>query len=228
MTTLIATAWTPRDRSARAPGWSRAAGVLHYYAVIGPSDVPRRGDMRSLAMRCLIAALDGLGLLRPGLKLFAFRKAIGPSGRVIAWRRAGCRIQGDVRLGPRVTMRRPENVSIGDGTVINGPALIDAWGPITIGRRCILGGQIELLSGSHDVDGPDLDGKVKPIDIGDYAWLPRHVIVLPGVVIGTAAVVGTGAVVSRDVPDYAVAAGNPARVVRTRARQDFRYVPTQM
>ena len=52
--------------------------------------------------------------------------------------------------------------------------------------------------------------------IGDYVWIGRRVIVLPGVQIGKGAVVGAGSIVSKDIPDYAVAVGNPAKVVKYR------------
>ncbi|SET47480.1 Maltose acetyltransferase [Geodermatophilus poikilotrophus] len=55
----------------------------------------------------------------------------------------------------------------------------------------------------------------EPITIGDDVWLGGGVVVLPGVTIGENAVVGAGAVVTRDLPADVVAAGNPARVVRT-------------
>ena len=56
----------------------------------------------------------------------------------------------------------------------------------------------------------------KPIVIGDDVWIGGHVIVLPGVHIGTGAIVGAGAVVTKDVPDYAVVGGNPARIIKSR------------
>lgn len=53
-----------------------------------------------------------------------------------------------------------------------------------------------------------------------------HIIVLPGVTIGNYAVIGTGALVSNDVPDYGVAVGNPAKVVKERARIKYTYIPS--
>jgi acetyltransferase-like isoleucine patch superfamily enzyme len=56
--------------------------------------------------------------------------------------------------------------------------------------------------------------RVEPVEIGDGAWLGQNVVVCPGVSIGRGAVIGANSVVREDVPDYAVAVGAPARVVR--------------
>ena len=53
-----------------------------------------------------------------------------------------------------------------------------------------------------------------PIRLGDRAWVAARAIVLPGITIGAGAVVGAGSVVTRDIPEGCVAAGNPARIVR--------------
>ncbi len=176
----------------------------------------------------LLEVLGRLGLLGRAMDLYVFRKLLGDSGRADAWRRLGCRIEDDVRIGPRVSMRFPDRVTIGEGTSIGGRAWLDAWGPISIGRCCLLNGGITLLSAGHDINSHDFNGDIRSISIGDYAWLPHHIIVMPGVKIGRAAVVGTGSVVTRDVPDRAVVAGNPACVIGERDDVDFTYVPSRM
>jgi len=62
--------------------------------------------------------------------------------------------------------------------------------------------------------------RVAPVVIEDNVWIGRGAIVLPGVVIGSHSVVGAGAVVTRNIPERTVVAGNPARVVRTLSASD--------
>lgn len=187
-----------------------------------------RSSLYSLVGAALLEVSARLGVLGRAMDLYVFRKLLGDGGRVDAWRRLGCRIDGEVRIGPRVSMRFPDRVTIGDGTSIGGRAWLDAWGPISIGRRCLLNGDITLLSAGHHINSHDFDGDIRSISIGDYVWLPHQIIVMPGVKIGRAAVVGTGSVVTRDVPERAIVAGNPARVIGERADVAFTYVPSRM
>lgn len=61
----------------------------------------------------------------------------------------------------------------------------------------------------------------RPVLIKEGAWIGAHAIVLPGVCIGRYAIVGAGSVVTKDIPDYGVAVGNPARVIRTLDAEKF-------
>lgn len=169
--------------------------------------------------------LGAVGLLRPAMTLVLFRRALGRDGRREAWRALGATIGDEVMLAARFAiLRDPANVTIGEGTNV-GDVVLDAWGPITIGRNVILNGDIRILTGSHDPASPWFDGVIKSVSIGDHAWLPLRVLVLPGVTIGRCAVIGTGAVVVHDVPDYAIAVGNPARQVGSRPVQEYLYRP---
>jgi maltose O-acetyltransferase len=161
------------------------------------------------------------------MSLYVVRKLLGPRGRVSAWRLLGAHVGRGVTIGPRVAMRCPANVTIGSGSAVGGTTWIDAWDTVTIGRCCLLNDHIDLLTGSHKPDSAAFDGHVSPIVIGDYVWLPRRIIVLPGVTIGRGAVVGTGSVVVKDVPALAIVGGNPAKVVGRRADVDFSYVPSR-
>lgn len=94
----------------------------------------------------------------------------------------------------------------------------------TIGKFCSIGPNFCCGLGIHPTDGISTHpmfyrGKIaeyKPVTIGNDVFIGANVIVLDGVMIGDGAVIGAGAVVARDIPDYAVAVGVPARVVKHR------------
>ena len=67
----------------------------------------------------------------------------------------------------------------------------------------------------HDLDDHSITPPSRPIIVGDNVWIGTRAIILPGVTIGDGAVIGAGAVVTKDVPARSVAAGNPARILRT-------------
>ncbi len=113
--------------------------------------------------------------------------------------------------GSRFTL--PSNVTIGANCCI-GKVFFYALDQISLGDRCILGDDVFLCTGSHDIYSPNFDLVTKPIAIGCGVWIGNGATVLPGVHIGDGAVVGAMAVVSRDVPAGAVAVGNPARAVK--------------
>lgn len=105
---------------------------------------------------------------------------------------------------------------VGDNVIING--LIDCAGQVTIGDNVFSGHDIMILTSGHD---PRKFGKermissnTQPVTIKNGAWLGTRCIILGGVTIGENSVIGAGAVVTKDVPDYALVVGVPARQVR--------------
>jgi len=118
-----------------------------------------------------------------------------------------------------VADRPGAEIVIGDRTIIVGTC-VHAYSAIRIGRRCMIGAA-QILDGSgHDLCFPHVErrqetrGGAQPIAIDDDAWIGMGVIILPGVTIGKGSVIGAGSVVTKDVPPYCVAAGNPARVIK--------------
>lgn len=108
-------------------------------------------------------------------------------------------------------------VHIGDDALIGvGSTLI---GPLTVQADVMLAQHVVVSALNHgyrDVRQPIRTQPVntEPIVIGAGSWIGAHAVILPGVRIGRNAVVAAGAVVTDDVPDFSVAVGNPARVVR--------------
>lgn len=112
-------------------------------------------------------------------------------------------------------------LTIGDDTWIGQGVFLHAAGGISIGARVGVGPFVRVLTSTHAEAGravPILDAPLElaPVRVEDEADLGLGAILLPGVTVGRGAQVGAGAVVTRDVPPYAVVAGNPARVLRCR------------
>jgi len=105
-------------------------------------------------------------------------------------------------------------IRMGDRVFINSGVVLFSVKAITIGNDVAIANEAYLMdTDSHGVEGRPV--KEAPIVIGDGAWIGARAIILPGVTIGRRCLVAAGAVVSRDVPDDTLVAGNPAREVRT-------------
>lgn len=114
------------------------------------------------------------------------------------------------------------NIRIGDNSVINRFTYLDGRCPLVIGNNVNISHYTLIQTLTHDPQAPDFRTLDGPVTIGDHAWIGARAIILPGVVIGEGAVIGAGAVVTRDIPPYTIAAGNPARVIKERTR-DLHY-----
>lgn len=110
-------------------------------------------------------------------------------------------------------------VSIGDRCLIGRGSGIVGHLSVTIGNDVWTGHHVYITDQNHgyeDVDRPisSQSQPERPVVIGDGSWLGHGSVVLPGVTIGRHVVIGANSVVTRDIPDFSVAVGSPARVVR--------------
>ncbi|RME45140.1 MAG: hypothetical protein D6796_10925 [Caldilineae bacterium] len=130
---------------------------------------------------------------------------------------------GGVRVGYGCVIRpgifvSGEGLALGDYVIMNIQCRFACNGGITIGSFCQIGARVSLETMHHSVAPVwrnHRPAQGKPIRVEDYVWIGSGAIVLGGVTIGEGAVVGAGAVVTKDVPPFSVAAGVPARVIRT-------------
>jgi len=115
------------------------------------------------------------------------------------------------------TVVNPENVMIGDHCGINHGVFILGHYRIEIGSYVVLSARCMLIDAALDKSEfleRDFPKHVSaPIRIEDGAWIGAGAIILPGVTVGRKAIVGAGAIVTRDVPQYAIAVGSPARII---------------
>ncbi len=144
--------------------------------------------------------------------------------RVLGWQ-IGPRAR--LLMGQQVQMggirSSSSKVSIGKGTVINAGCFLYTTGGLIIGENVSISTGTWMVTGTHDMNDPLFPDNYRPIVIGDHAWIGVRATLLAGVTIGEGAVVMAGAVVTRDVPPYAVVGGVPARVVSQRKLQDASY-----
>ena len=152
---------------------------------------------------------DGMAFVAPGVKL-----EIAPGARLSlgrwSWVGHGCKIrvhEGEVRIGAK--------------TVLGQECTISAYQHVAIGRECVVADRVMLIDFDHGVTEVErpvrLQGISKrDVDVGHNVWIGYGACILRGVRVGDNAIVGTSAVVTKEVPENAVVAGIPARVIRMR------------
>ncbi|WP_323748257.1 acyltransferase [Burkholderia pseudomultivorans] len=119
----------------------------------------------------------------------------------------------------------PARISIGSHSFVSEDVTMAAHDRITIGSRVVINDGVNILTASHALGDPHWRMYSREVRIDDYAWIATNATILPGVHIGTGAVVGAGAVVRSDVAPYAVVVGNPAAPVATTRVRTLAYDP---
>jgi len=149
-----------------------------------------------------------------------------PGCKFGAWLRNWCGRQlfqhcGDhVRIAAGVNFGSGKGIIIGDNSAFNA----DCWiaNDTVLGQDVMMGPRVSIISGSHHFDSIDIPMRVQgapprnPVVIGDDVWVGTQSIILPGIRVGSHAIIGAGSVVTKDVPEWAIVAGNPAKLIRSR------------
>lgn len=108
------------------------------------------------------------------------------------------------------------NILLGERVFFNFNCIILDVCRVTIGDYTLFGPAVQIYTATHPMNA-ELRRKqefAKPIEIGSDVWVGGGAIICPGVKVGSKTVIGAGSVVTRDVPDGVLAAGNPCRVIR--------------
>lgn len=137
-------------------------------------------------------------------------------------RLGGIRIGKKSYIHSRTRFLGMGKITIGSHTTINPGCYLDNRVGIRIGSNVSIAHDTKIYTLGHDIDDPDFSVKGAEVEIGDYACIFAGAMIMPGVKIGEGAVVYTGSVVTKDVGDYEVAGGNPAKIIRKRS-SDLRY-----
>jgi acetyltransferase-like isoleucine patch superfamily enzyme len=160
---------------------------------------------------------DGMCFVCPKVKFEIGRNATVTLGRW-SWLGHGCKVRA-----------HEGEVSIGAKSVLGQECTISAFQHVSIGRECIVADRVMMIDFDHgmvEVERPIREQGIykRDVDVGHNVWIGYGACVLRGVTVGNNSVIGTSSVVTADVPDDAVVAGIPARVIRMReAPMTFRW-----
>jgi maltose O-acetyltransferase len=112
------------------------------------------------------------------------------------------------------------NVRIGDNSGIGVNCRI--YGRIIIGKNVLMGQDVVIITNNHAFSRTDIPimeqgyTEINPVYIGDNVWIGDRVIILDGITIGAESIIGAGSVVTKNIPEWAIAGGNPAKIIRFR------------
>lgn len=134
-----------------------------------------------------------------------------------------------VRIGKGSTIHmwasffQPKNITIGEDTVIGDHAFLDGRSSVRIGNHVDIASQVLIYNSEHDINSEDFHAIEESVEIDDYVFVGPRAIILPGVKIGKGAIVAAGAVVTKDVPNFAVVGGVPGKVISERKNKTPNY-----
>lgn len=130
-------------------------------------------------------------------------------------------ISSTIHLG--ANFFKPSGIRIGENSIIGYGTFLDGRGGLTIGSHVDIASQVLIYTDEHDINSPDFGNSFAPVTIKDFVFIGPRVIILPGVTIGRGAVVAAGAVVTKNVPDFEVWGGIPAKKISDRQLKDPQY-----
>ena len=117
----------------------------------------------------------------------------------------------------------PGNIRIGKDSIIGEGVVLDGRDMITIGDHIAISTEVMIYNAEHDIQSENFSAKTEPVAIEDYVFIGPRAIILPGVKVGKGAVVAAGAVVTKNVDEYSIVGGIPAKVIGERKVKDLKY-----
>lgn len=137
------------------------------------------------------------------------------------WRRFllrcfGAKIGKKVIIRPTVSITYPWKIEIGDYSWIGDDVVLYSLGEISIGANSVISQRSYICTGSHDYTKTDFSIYAKKITIEDSCWIATDVFVASGITIKKGAVVGSRSSVYKDLPEFTICIGNPAKAIKER------------
>lgn len=143
--------------------------------------------------------------------------------RWLIYRGAGVKIGKGSHIYLGTQFFYPAGVEIGKGTAIGQNAFLDGRDKLKIGDHVDIASDVMIYNCEHDIESEDFHAVCAPVEIGAYVFIGPRAIILPGVKIGKGAIIAAGAVVTKDVAEFTIVGGVPAKIISERNLKDPHY-----
>lgn len=139
------------------------------------------------------------------------------------YRAAGMKIGNGSTIHMGAKFYEPGNIKIGKDSIIGEGVVLDGRDKLTIGDNVDIASEVMIYNAEHDIHSEDFESKTEPVLIEDYVFIGPRAIILPGVKVKKGAIVAAGAVVTKDVEEYFIVGGVPAKVIEERKAKNLNY-----
>lgn len=133
--------------------------------------------------------------------------------------------ESDAHITPPFHCDLGKNITTGKNFYTNANCTILDVARVTFGDNCMLGPNVSVYTAGHPIHPVARNSGYeygKAVTVGDNVWIGGSSVICPGVHIGSNVVIGAGSVVTKDIPDWCIAAGNPCRIIRNVTDADIR------
>ena len=143
--------------------------------------------------------------------------------RKIIYILAGIKIPLDSNIYMGANFFNPSGITIGHDSLIGNGCFLDGRAPLTIGNHSSLASEVMIYNDEHNIHSPGYENSFGQVTIGDYVFIGPRAIILPNITIGNGAVIAAGAVVTKDIPEFEVWGGVPAKKISDRKLKNPNY-----
>lgn len=143
--------------------------------------------------------------------------------RSVLYRASGIKLGRGSVIHIGANFFQPKNIVIGEDTIVGDHAFLDGRASLKVGNHVDIASSVMIYNSEHDLESETFRAREEKVEIGDYVFIGPRAIILPGVKIGKGSVVAAGAVVTKNVPDFTIFGGVPAKKIGERKNKNPSY-----